>query len=81
MSLIMITEAMRFIEEADAVLLEETKYEEVEVVEFEETLADEELEGYEVSDEITEENQDEKTQSICFRGEPFCYYGLLGNGS
>ena len=53
-----ISEPVEGIEEADAVLLEETKYEEVEVVEFEETLADEELEGYEVSDEITEENQD-----------------------
>ena len=46
-----ISEPVEGIEEADAVLLEETKYEEVEVVEFEETLADEELEGYEVSEE------------------------------
>lgn len=53
-----ISEPVEGIEEADAVLLEETKYEEVEVVEFEETLADEELEGYEVSEEITEENQE-----------------------
>ena len=46
-----IKEPVEGIEEADAVLLEETKYEEVEVVEFEETLADEELEGYEVPEE------------------------------
>lgn len=51
-----ISEPVEGIEEADAVLLEETKYEEVEVVEFEETLADEELEGYETT-EVSEETE------------------------
>ena len=51
-----ISEPVEGIEEADAVLLEETKYEEVEVVEFEETLADEELEVYETT-EVSEETE------------------------
>ncbi len=54
-----ISEPVEGIEEADAVLLEETKYEEVEVVEFEETLADEELEEYEVSEETVETTDEE----------------------
>ena len=68
-----ISEPVEGIEEADAVLLEETKYEEVEVVEFEETLADEELEGYEVSEEITEE----KCGIIKKNSSVICYPNMI----
>lgn len=51
-----ISEPVEGIEEADAVLLEETKYEEVEVVEFEEILEDEELNEYEPT-EASEETE------------------------
>lgn len=49
-----IKEPVEGIEEADAVLLEEDEYEEVEVVEFEETLEDEELKDYELPEEVEE---------------------------
>jgi tetratricopeptide (TPR) repeat protein len=47
-----IDEPVEGIEEADAVLLEEVVYEEAEVVEFEETLVDEEIKDYELPEEV-----------------------------
>ena len=49
-----IKEPVEGIEDADAVLLEEDEYEEVEVVEFEETLEDEDLKEYDLPEEVEE---------------------------
>ena len=64
-----ISEPVEGIEEADAVLLEETKYEEVEVVEFEETLADEELEGYETTEDLEETEESVESEETSEENE------------
>lgn len=64
-----ISEPIEGIEEADAVLLEETKYEEVEVVEFEETLADEELEGYETTEDLEETEESVENEEVSEENE------------
>ena len=64
-----ISEPVEGIEEADAVLLEETKYEEVEVVEFEETLADEELEGYETTEDLEETEESVENEEVSEENE------------